>query len=185
MSCCRVPVALAFIHSSARASISASRSATCTRDADPQKCYLGPGNGFHRNYNSTYFWGPKNNSWGRNREEGQPPSLRTREPPAGAGRRPLPRGSPRRAGAAPRSSRSGSRRRPRAARSGTAARKVLGWPKICKLAHAFLQEYSYKRLKLAQLLGQFGVFLTCSPAFQTARQTKTSLQCRSCACPNK
>jgi hypothetical protein len=40
------------------------------------------------------------------------------------------------------------------------AGKVLGWPKLCKLAHAFLWEYSYKRLKLAQLLGQLGVFLT-------------------------
>ena len=37
------------------------------------------------------------------------------------------------------------------------ARKVLGWPKRCKLAHAFLWEHSYKRLKLqAQLLGQLG-----------------------------
>ena len=33
-------------------------------------------------------------------------------------------------------------------------------PKICKSAHAFLWEYSYKGLKLAQLLGQLGVFLT-------------------------
>jgi hypothetical protein len=40
------------------------------------------------------------------------------------------------------------------------ARKMLGWPKICKLAHAFLWEYSYKRLKFAQLLGQLSVFLT-------------------------
>ena len=40
------------------------------------------------------------------------------------------------------------------------ARKVFGWPKRCRLAHAFLQKYSYKRLKLAQLLGQLGVFLT-------------------------
>jgi hypothetical protein len=39
-------------------------------------------------------------------------------------------------------------------------RKLLGWPKRHKLAHAFLREYSYKRLKLAQLLGQLGVFLT-------------------------
>jgi hypothetical protein len=45
----------------------------------------------------------------------------------------------------------------------TGARKVLGWPKICKLAHAFLWEYSYKRLKLVQLLGQLGVFLTWRP----------------------
>ena len=34
------------------------------------------------------------------------------------------------------------------------ARKVLGRPKICKLAHAFLWEHSYTRQKLAQLLGQ-------------------------------
>ena len=40
------------------------------------------------------------------------------------------------------------------------ARKLLGWPKRCKLAHAILWEHSYKRLKLAQLLGQLGVFLT-------------------------
>jgi hypothetical protein len=40
-------------------------------------------------------------------------------------------------------------------------RKVLCWPKICKLAHVFLWEYSYKGLKLAQLLGQLGIFLTC------------------------
>ena len=36
---------------------------------------------------------------------------------------------------------------------------MLGWPKRCKLAHAFLWEYSCKRLKWAQLLGQLGVFL--------------------------
>jgi hypothetical protein len=41
------------------------------------------------------------------------------------------------------------------------ARKVLGWPKICELAHAFIWEYSYKGLKLAQLLGRHGVFLAC------------------------
>jgi hypothetical protein len=45
-----------------------------------------------------------------------------------------------------------------------AARKLLGWPKRCRLAHAFLWEHSYKRLKLAQLLGQLGVFLTCAAA---------------------
>ena len=37
---------------------------------------------------------------------------------------------------------------------------VLGWPKRCKLAHAFRWEYSYERLKLAQLLDKLGVFLT-------------------------
>ena len=37
---------------------------------------------------------------------------------------------------------------------------MLGWPKRCKLSHAFLWECSYKKLKLAQLLGQPGGFLT-------------------------
>jgi hypothetical protein len=41
-----------------------------------------------------------------------------------------------------------------------AARKVPGWPKRCKLARAFRWEYSYKRLKLAQPLGQLVVCLT-------------------------
>ena len=41
-----------------------------------------------------------------------------------------------------------------------AASKVSGWPARCKLAQAFLWEYSYKRPMLAQLLGQLGVFLT-------------------------
>ena len=36
---------------------------------------------------------------------------------------------------------------------------VSDWHKICKLAHTFLWENSYKRLKLAQLLGQLGLFL--------------------------
>ena len=43
------------------------------------------------------------------------------------------------------------------------ARKVLGWPKRCKLARAFLWEHRYRRLKLAQLLGRRGVSLTCRP----------------------
>jgi hypothetical protein len=38
-------------------------------------------------------------------------------------------------------------------------RRVLGWPRRWKSAHGFLWEYSCKRLKLAQLLGQRGVFL--------------------------
>jgi hypothetical protein len=38
---------------------------------------------------------------------------------------------------------------------------VLGRPKRCQLAHASLWEYSYRRMKLAQLLGQVGVFFTC------------------------
>ena len=40
------------------------------------------------------------------------------------------------------------------------ARKAFGWPKRCKLACAFTWDYIYKGLKLAQLLGQLGVFLT-------------------------
>jgi hypothetical protein len=39
---------------------------------------------------------------------------------------------------------------------------VLGWLKICKFVHAILWEYSYERLKLAQLLCQLGIFLTWS-----------------------
>ena len=37
---------------------------------------------------------------------------------------------------------------------------VFGCPRRCKLARAFMWEYGYKRLKLAQLLDQLGVFLT-------------------------
>ena len=43
------------------------------------------------------------------------------------------------------------------------ARKASDWPKRYQLAHVFLWVYSYKRLKLAQLLGQLGAFLTCRP----------------------
>ena len=43
---------------------------------------------------------------------------------------------------------------------GTCARKAFGRPKRRKLAHAFLWEHSYKRLKLAQLLGQLSIFLS-------------------------
>ena len=49
------------------------------------------------------------------------------------------------------------------------ARKLLGWPKRCKLAHAFLWEHSYKRLKLAQLLGQLGVLLAPATAHRPLR----------------
>jgi hypothetical protein len=48
----------------------------------------------------------------------------------------------------------------------TGARKVLGWPKRCKLARALLRESSYKRLELAQLLGQLGAFLTLGSSNQ-------------------
>jgi hypothetical protein len=39
--------------------------------------------------------------------------------------------------------------------------RVVKLAQKCKLAHAFLWEYSYKRLQLAQLLGKLAVFLTC------------------------
>jgi hypothetical protein len=46
------------------------------------------------------------------------------------------------------------------------ARQALGRPKSCKLAHAFMWELPgiqlKKRLELARLLGQLGVFLTWS-----------------------
>ena len=40
---------------------------------------------------------------------------------------------------------------PRARKDGV---RKLGWPKRCQLAHAFRWECGYKRLQLAQLLGQ-------------------------------
>jgi hypothetical protein len=40
------------------------------------------------------------------------------------------------------------------------ASRVSGWPRRCELAHASLLERSGKRLELAQLLSQLGVFLT-------------------------
>ena len=40
------------------------------------------------------------------------------------------------------------------------ARKLLAWPRRCQLAHAFLWGCGEKRLKFAQRLGQFGIFLT-------------------------
>jgi hypothetical protein len=46
--------------------------------------------------------------------------------------------------------------RPTASESGVRLAQN-GW----KLARAFLWEYSCRRLKLAQLLGQLGIFLTC------------------------
>jgi hypothetical protein len=51
--------------------------------------------------------------------------------------------------------------------AGLAARKVLGWPKGCQLADAFLWGCSYKGLKLAQL-GQLGVLLTLPDAGATS-----------------
>ena len=37
---------------------------------------------------------------------------------------------------------------------------MSGWPKRRTLAHAFLREYSDKRLKLAQHVDKLGIFLT-------------------------
>ena len=54
------------------------------------------------------------------------------------------------------------------------ARKVLGWPKRWKLAHAFPWEYSCKRLKLAQLLGQPGVFLTAARSASSAPSSRAT-----------
>jgi hypothetical protein len=58
-------------------------------------------------------------------------------------------------------------RAPASTASPTATTAEPGWSeKRVRLAqnmrvgHAFLWEYSYKRLQLAQLLGQLGVFLT-------------------------
>ena len=77
--------------------------------------------------------------------------------------------------------------RPRRGRA--AARRGCSWPStprpekstattaldrsnICKLAHAFLWEYSDKGLELARLLGQLGVFLT-RQAVRTVNYTAT------------
>ena len=49
---------------------------------------------------------------------------------------------------------------------------MLGWPNRRKLAHAFLWEYSYKRLQLARLPGQLGGFLTL---MKSTRSPSTSL----------
>jgi hypothetical protein len=49
-------------------------------------------------------------------------------------------------------------------RAPPAARKASGRPKRCTLAHAFRWKHSCERLKLAQLLGQLGVFLTLRPS---------------------
>jgi hypothetical protein len=51
-------------------------------------------------------------------------------------------------------------RRGQGAPAATKASRASGWPKRCELAHAFLWGYNDKRLELAQLLGQLGVFLT-------------------------
>jgi hypothetical protein len=53
-----------------------------------------------------------------------------------------------------------ARRAPRRGCNARGGREVLGWPRRCELAHAFLWEYSRRRLRLAQFLGQPGVSLT-------------------------
>jgi hypothetical protein len=50
------------------------------------------------------------------------------------------------------------------------------------LAHAFLWEYSYKRLKLAQLPGQLGVFLTSHPSSTALVATTHGALARSVSC---
>ena len=47
---------------------------------------------------------------------------------------------------------------------------MLGWPKRSKLARAFPWEYSYKGLKLAQLLGRLGVSLTAVQVCSSERE---------------
>ena len=73
-------------------------------------------------------------------------------------RRPLVRPVDHQAGAEAADGAAGVERR--ADGGGLRAREAFGWPKRCKLARAFLRKQSYKRLKLAQLLGRLGVFLT-------------------------
>ena len=51
---------------------------------------------------------------------------------------------------------------------------VSGWPKRYKPAHAFRWEYSYKRLKLAQLLGQLGALLTLAQAEAQAARARAA-----------
>ena len=58
---------------------------------------------------------------------------------------------------------------------------MLGWPKRCKLAHAFLWENSCKRLKLAQVLGRHGIFLTW--ALQPSENALTPRWCISGTMP--
>ena len=55
-----------------------------------------------------------------------------------------------------------------------ARKKVLGWPKRRKLAHTFLWGCGYKKLKLAQLLGQLGVFLAWAAPVMSCVFTRSS-----------
>jgi hypothetical protein len=54
---------------------------------------------------------------------------------------------------------------PPARRAPLSEKKASSWPERCQLAYAFLWEYSYDRLVLAQLLGQLGVFLTLASEY--------------------
>ena len=56
---------------------------------------------------------------------------------------------------------------------------MLGWPKRWSLAHALPWESSAKRLKLAQLLGQLGVFITLSSVVAAATSRSLSKSLRS------
>jgi hypothetical protein len=52
---------------------------------------------------------------------------------------------------------------------------VSGWSKLCKLAHAFLPEYSYKGLKLAQLLGPTWCLSHLRPAVHAEHHPATDV----------
>jgi hypothetical protein len=71
-------------------------------------------------------------------------------------------------------------RTPARAAGGAQASKALGWPKRCQLAHAFLWEYSHQGLKLAQLLGQLGVFRTSArrTASRSSRRSRSRPRAR-------
>ena len=51
---------------------------------------------------------------------------------------------------------------------------VSGWPKRSKLPHACRWGYCNGGLKLAQLLGQLGVSLTCRPPHATSNPAHTT-----------
>jgi hypothetical protein len=58
---------------------------------------------------------------------------------------------------------------------------VVGRSKICKLAHAFLWEHSYKRLGLARLPGRHGAFLTWACMYGSSQQSAfVPFACRHC-----
>jgi hypothetical protein len=63
------------------------------------------------------------------------------------------------------------------------ARKVLGQPKGYEFAHALMWEYIYKRLELAQLPGQLGVFLTWQKSGALSREVSKSTGSAYCTTP--